>query len=93
MRNQFIGPLLPGFPRGYHNQLWLNITSCQVRLINSGKYGLPIGPGTKHLGGVRTDWALRKESSGVAYIKRDYLGKLKRIYPRQLLFEFMYDIR
>ena len=91
-RKEFIGPFLPHLERGLR-YWWATYKYAKDRLIISGKYGLPVGKDTRHLGGCRTDWTLRQEASGVAYLERDSTGRIKRIYPCQLSFDFMYDIR
>jgi len=63
-----------------------------TRLYRSGQYGLPVGAGSRHLGGIKLDVVHKLVRNGLAYVSVDSKREIVRIYPCQYSFNF-YNFR
>lgn len=79
-----------GPPQVWQAQIgnWVGDCSPLIRLYRAGSKGLPVGPGTRWLGGIRTDTAELYESSELIYVDRDSEGRIVRAYACQYSFDF-----
>jgi hypothetical protein len=83
------GPILPW--QEYPGQIPSSM-KLLTRLYRSGQYGLPVGAGSRHLGGIKLDVAHKLVRNGLAYVSRNNKGEIVRIYPCQYSFNF-YNLR
>lgn len=65
-----------------------SFTSPHRRLDLAGRWGLPVGRGSRVRGGLSTYVAVRYEKAGIVKLTRDRQGRIVRAHACQLSFEF-----
>lgn len=80
-----------GPPQGWQRNIFdrAGDKSPLRRLYLMGNRGLPVGPGTRWLGGVSDLTAHRLWSDGVVIPIKNKKGDIVHIYPCQLAFTFL----